>query len=396
MTGDGKVTSTPVGIDCPTACTQAFPSRGRRSSGATAAAGQRLESWGDACSGTGTCTVVMNGAKVVSAQFGPAPPQPQPTPPGMQPLTVAVTAGGSVTGTGIACPGTCVGFYAPGAVAALEATAAPGYDFAGWEGACSGAATCAPQIAGPTIVKAASRPGRRPGRSARPAQTAITTAWPTQRTHARALQRGQRCAPTAVAPSTRCSTPPGCSGRCTRRSPLHAVGCEESPGLGGAGAQLASGLRRIEQGAADAATGDVCPGARGVRGGVRTLKGAAQSAAKLIGGLQAKVMAEQLAPAFGDTAGKDVRWAELHLRLLLIDAAVADATDAQKAYGAACAALGARPSYAGASRRSTTRPACSGWAPSASCSRAVASGTVSPSRGSSSSPPAGSRAGPTS
>ena len=35
-----------------------------------------------------------------------------------------------------------------------------------------------------------------------------------------------------------------------------------------------------------------------------------------------------------------MRWAELHLRLLLIDAAVADATDAQKAYGAACAALG--------------------------------------------------------
>ena len=133
-----------------------------------------------------------------------------------------------------------------------------------------------------------------------------------------------------------------------------------------------------------------------MRGGVRTLKGAAQSAAKLIGGLQAKVMAEQLAPAFGDTAGKDVRWAELHLRLLLIDAAVADATDAQKAYGAACAALGRKTVVRGASRRSTTRPACSGWAPSASCSRAVASGTASPSRGSSSSPPAGSRAGPTS
>ncbi len=344
VTGDGKVTSAPRGIDCPPVCTAPYPPSGRQPQmvllTATPAPGQRLESWGDACSGTGTCTVVMNGAKVVSAHFGPAPPQPQPTPPGMQPLTVAVTAGGSVAGTGIACPGTCVGFYAPGTVAALEATAVPGYDFAGWEGACSGAATCAPQIAGPTFVKAAFTPRPPP----RPLGTAGADG-----DRDGVLNAADACPGTPSGVKVRangCGTLDVVLHGAGVLGPLHETiaaargGLRRVPGLGGAGAQLASGLRRIEQGAADAATGDVCPGARGVRGGVRTLKGAAQSAAKLIGGLQAKVMAEQLAPAFGDTAGKDVRWAELHLRLLLIDAAVADATDAQKAYGAACAALG--------------------------------------------------------
>ena len=258
----------------------------------------------------------------------------------MQPLTVAVTAGGSVTGTGIACPGTCVGFYAPGAVAALEATAVPGYDFAGWEGACSGAATCAPQIAGPTFVKAAFTPRPPP----RPLGTAGADS-----DRDGVLNAADACRGTPNGVKVRAN---GCGALdvvlhgAGLLGPLHETiaaargGLRRVPGLGGAGAQLASGLRRIEQGAADAATGDVCPGARRVRSGMRALKGAAQSAAKLIDGLQAKVMAEQLAPAFGDTAGKDVRSAELHLRLLLVDAAVADATDAQKAYGAACAGLG--------------------------------------------------------
>lgn len=345
VVGDGKVTSTPRGTDCPPACTAPYPLDSRRQPqavvlSATPAAGQQLESWGEACSGTGTCTVVMNGAKVVSARFGPAPPLPQPTPPGMQPLTVAVTAGGSVTATGIACPGICVGFYAPGTVVALQATAAPGYDFAGWDGACSGAATCGPAIAGPTFVKAAFAPTPPP----RPLGTAGGDS-----DRDGVLNAADACPGTPQGVKLRAN---GCAALdavlhgAGLLAPLHETivaargGLRNVPGLGGAGRQLASGLRRIEQGAADAATGDVCPGARRVRAGLRTVKGAAQSAAKLIEGLQAKVMAEQLAPAFGDTADKDLRWAELHLRLRLVDGAVGDATDVQKAYGAACAGLG--------------------------------------------------------
>jgi Concanavalin A-like lectin/glucanases superfamily/Divergent InlB B-repeat domain len=60
--------------------------------------------------------------------------------------TLSVTLAGSGTGTaggaGLDCPGACTGDFASGTAVALTATPATGSTFAGWSGACSGAASC--------------------------------------------------------------------------------------------------------------------------------------------------------------------------------------------------------------------------------------------------------------
>jgi virginiamycin B lyase len=63
----------------------------------------------------------------------------------LAPLTVSLagTGTGSVTGSGISCPSTCSGSYAPGQQVTLTATPAAGSTFAGWSGAgCGGTGAC--------------------------------------------------------------------------------------------------------------------------------------------------------------------------------------------------------------------------------------------------------------
>ena len=81
----------------------------------------------------------MNADKTVSGSFtSSAPPQ--------RTLTVTPptgTGGGSITGTGINCPGDCSEAYADGTAVTLSANPAAGSTFAGWTGACSGTGSCA-------------------------------------------------------------------------------------------------------------------------------------------------------------------------------------------------------------------------------------------------------------
>ncbi len=57
-------------------------------------------------------------------------------------VTPAGSGSGSVTGSGIYCPGDCSETYADGASVTLTATAADGSTFAGWSGGCTGTGTC--------------------------------------------------------------------------------------------------------------------------------------------------------------------------------------------------------------------------------------------------------------
>ena len=67
--GSGTVASVPSGINCGSMCSASFLSGTSVSLTATAGANSTFAGWGGACSGTGSCTVTMSGAKSVSASF---------------------------------------------------------------------------------------------------------------------------------------------------------------------------------------------------------------------------------------------------------------------------------------------------------------------------------------
>ena len=68
-TGSGTVTSDPPGIDCGATCAYGFAVGMPVELTAAADAGSMFAGWGEACSGSGACTVTMDGAKSVTATF---------------------------------------------------------------------------------------------------------------------------------------------------------------------------------------------------------------------------------------------------------------------------------------------------------------------------------------
>jgi hypothetical protein len=138
--GTGSVTSAPAGITCGATCTASFPTGATATLTATAQAGSTFAGWSGACSGAATCVVTIDQATQVTATFDLVTQYP-----------IGISFAGTGTGTvsiapvGISCtpqtPG-CNVFVAAGTVVTLTATPAAGSTFAGWSGACSGAAAC--------------------------------------------------------------------------------------------------------------------------------------------------------------------------------------------------------------------------------------------------------------
>jgi hypothetical protein len=73
--GNGTLTGSPAGINCPTDCTQDYAAGTRVTLTPRAGSGARFVSWGGACTGQGsTCVVTMTAIKNVTATFQATPP----------------------------------------------------------------------------------------------------------------------------------------------------------------------------------------------------------------------------------------------------------------------------------------------------------------------------------
>ena len=133
--GDGTVTSSPQGINCPAMCTAKFAANASVQLTATPSQNDFFANWSGSCSGTSACTVAMTADRSVSATFNPG-----------EQLSVTMSGSGSGTVTsnppGISCPTTCSAVFPQNSQVTLTET--PGSDavFSFWSGACTGAANC--------------------------------------------------------------------------------------------------------------------------------------------------------------------------------------------------------------------------------------------------------------
>jgi hypothetical protein len=69
VSGNGTVTSSPGGINCGATCSASFASATQVTLTATPATGSSFNDWSGACNGTSTCSVAMNAAESVAANF---------------------------------------------------------------------------------------------------------------------------------------------------------------------------------------------------------------------------------------------------------------------------------------------------------------------------------------
>jgi len=135
ISGTGTVTSSPAGINCGTGtCSATFTQGTSVTLTATPGTNWTFAGWsGEGCTGTGTCVVSMTQARSVTATFSQI----------MHNLSTTVSGTGTVTGTGINCPGDCSETFNQGTSVTLTATPGTNWTFAGWSGeGCTGTGTC--------------------------------------------------------------------------------------------------------------------------------------------------------------------------------------------------------------------------------------------------------------
>jgi Divergent InlB B-repeat domain/WD40-like Beta Propeller Repeat len=135
--GAGDVTSTPAGINCGSDCSETYDVVTGVSLTATPSGSAVFAGWSGACTGTSTtCTLTMNGPKLVTASFSNKP---------VLTVTKAGGGGGTVTSSpaGIDCGTNCSQPYDAGTMVTLTATPNLTSSFAGWSGGgCTGTGSC--------------------------------------------------------------------------------------------------------------------------------------------------------------------------------------------------------------------------------------------------------------
>ena len=142
--GSGTVNSSSpdTGINCGSACSKVYSSGTPVSLTAVAAFGSEFKGWSGNCSGTGSCSLTMDGPKSVTATFDK---KNDPT------VNLFVEKNGSGSGTVIGgsrinCGSVCSANFNRGDMVGLDATPDSGSTFAGWSSPCSGTGGCVFQI----------------------------------------------------------------------------------------------------------------------------------------------------------------------------------------------------------------------------------------------------------
>ena len=152
-TGTGTIASSDGFINCGTVCSYSYFSGTQVTLTATPAQGSSFTSWSGCDSSNGnSCTVAMVNSRTVSAVFTQN--------------SIYYTLGVSTSGNGrvtsadgyVNCPGTCSHSYLQNSQVTLTATAAQGWAFFGWSGACGGTGPCnvtmtQPQSVGATFTQ---------------------------------------------------------------------------------------------------------------------------------------------------------------------------------------------------------------------------------------------------
>jgi hypothetical protein len=112
-------------------------------------AGARFVRWLGSCTGTGTCQVTLDAARSVTAVFAVATFR----------LTTSVRGSGKIKSapTGVACPGRCSSTFTADSNVRLRPSAAAGFRFVSWSGACKGSGACVVKMSANRSVKATFR-----------------------------------------------------------------------------------------------------------------------------------------------------------------------------------------------------------------------------------------------
>ena len=133
--GEGAVTGN--GINCGTVCAYGYPYNTEITLTAQPEQGSTFTGWEGACTGSGPCKIAVGAALKVTAVFS------SPNPRYSVQITKDGRGTGTVSGPGLDCGGTCTTRVAAGTLIVLQASGAPGSEFAKWTGACQGQpATC--------------------------------------------------------------------------------------------------------------------------------------------------------------------------------------------------------------------------------------------------------------
>ncbi|WP_158305917.1 hypothetical protein [Anaeromyxobacter sp. Fw109-5] len=148
-TGGGTITPTPAGSSCGTGCVE-YVAGTPVTFAAIPDGSSSFAGWGGACTGTGGCSVRVDGDVVVTAQFDRLPP-PTAT------ITIRKTGTGSgvVSSSGaVSCGTTCGASFEVGTTVTFTASAIGDSRFAGWGAPCAGTGTCVVTVSGPLTIDA--------------------------------------------------------------------------------------------------------------------------------------------------------------------------------------------------------------------------------------------------